>query len=445
MTVYYREMHDFVDFFSAGIPMQYDSTGQAYNLQSIGMIEIYAEQNGQPVKLLPNKSIDIELYSEVFVSGAEEAARLPYQLYRLDTIIDNWRYQANTTAELLPGTEVAPEDPLFAEKQALMKDLQALEHRKQEAVATLESRIPQPVKPLRPQPAEGDFATLELDFLDGQLQIEDTENGRVKEELAQLQRMYENVIWKISPNSPAYDERAFGVEWEAARIRPLNQRDYELTLVHPQNELTLIVTPVLFGADYDRALDRYSQKLQDYQLAVENREAKLKAARDSLIEQAKAKEQAVLAAYDERVEQLKSDGMYTDDGNRYLVRRKVVSRFIVDKLGVWNCARPQQWLQQPLTYDFKDQNGNAYNNHTAYLVNYGSNTLQRFYTGGKSMPALQANRQQLLWLVTDDQRIAVLPTEELQTVNTDEARTLRLNLLDQRIETEADVRALLHF
>lgn len=445
VTVYYREMHDFVDFFSAGIPMQYDSASLAYNLQSIGMIEIYAEQNGQPVKLLPKKSIDIELYSEVFVSGAEEATRLPYQLYRLDTIISNWRYQGNTTAEMLPGTEVVPEDPLFAQKQALMKDLQALERRKQEAVAMLESRIPQPVKPLRPQPAEGDFATLELDFLDGQLQIEDTENGRVKEELAQLQRMYENVIWKISPNSPAFDERAFGVEWEAARIRPLNQRDYELTLVHPQNELTLIVTPVLFGADYDRALDRYSQELQDYQLAMESREAKLKAARDSITQQAAAEEEAVIAAYDEQVETLKATGTYQDDGNRYLVRRKVVSRFAADKLGVWNCARPEQLPQQALTYDFKDQNGKAYNSHTAYLVNYGSNTLQRFYTGGKSMPALQADRQQLLWLVTDDQRIAVLPPEELQAVNTDEARTLRLNLLDQRITAEADVRALLHF
>jgi len=61
------------------------------------------------------------------------------------------------------------------------------------------------------------------------------------------------------------------------------------------------------------------------------------------------------------------------------------------------------------------------------------------------MPALQTDRQQLLGLVTDDQRIAVLPPEELQAVNTDEARTLRLNLLDQRITAEADVRALLHF
>lgn len=445
VTVHYREMHDFVDFFTAGIPMRYDSAGQTYHLQSVGMVEIYAEQNGQPVQLLPGKSIDLELYAEVLISRTEEVEALAYQVYHLDTIIENWRYQDPTAVELLPGAEVVQEDPLFEEKQSLMANLQQLERRKQEAVSALESTIPQPVKPLRPQPADGDFATLELDFLDGELQIVDTENGRVTEELAQLQRMYENVIWKISPNSPAFDERAFGVEWEAARIRPVNQRDYELTLVHPQNELTLIVTPVFFGADYDQALDLYSQELQAYQATVDSREAKLKAVRDSIVQDAEAKEQAALDAYDSRIEQLKAGGTYVDDGNRYLVRRRVVSRFAVDELGVWNCAQPEQLPKQALSYDFKDQNGNAYHNHTAYLVDYGSNTLQRFYTGGDSMPALQADRKQLLWLVTADQRIAVLPPEELQAVNTAKARTLRLNLLDQRIKTEADVRSLLHF
>lgn len=442
VTVHYREMHDFVDFFTSGVPMVYDSAGQQYNLRSAGMVEIYAEQNGQAVKLAAGKSIDIELHGEVFVpsTGAEEV--LDYHVYHLDSLIRNWRYYEKMPLGLQPGGEVANDDPLYEEKQSLMAELQEVERRKQEAIRALESTVPKLVKPLRPQPAEGNFATLELDFLNGGLQIEDTENGRVKEELAQFQRIYENVIWKISPNGPAFDERAFRVEWEAARIRPLGQRDYELTLVHPQNELTLIVSPVLFGDDYDRALERYSQELQGYEEAMANREAQLKSARDSILAQANNQEQTALSNFDQRITALASA---KGNDSRYLVRRKAVCRFVADKLGVWNCALPVPIEQQALNLNFKDQSGNAYDNHTAYLVDYGSNSLQRFYTGGAQMPALDPNRHQLLWVITDDQRIAVATAEELKSVQPGQTRTLRLRLLDEQVELEEQVRGLLRF
>ncbi|MEM9992001.1 MAG: hypothetical protein AAF738_09560, partial [Bacteroidota bacterium] len=47
VQLFYREMHDYIDFFLSGIPMTYDSTGVRYNLESAGMVEIYAEQDGQ--------------------------------------------------------------------------------------------------------------------------------------------------------------------------------------------------------------------------------------------------------------------------------------------------------------------------------------------------------------------------------------------------------------
>ncbi len=443
VDVYYREMHDFVDFFTAGIPMQYDSAGNRFALESSGMIELYAEQNGERVQLAPGKTIDLELVSEIMVPGLMSDTPPQYNVYRLDTIMENWRYQSQNRMTFLGEGVVDPEDPLRQPKQAMMEKLRAIERDKQESLQSLESRIPRPVKPLRPQPAQGDLPTLELDFLDGELQIEDTEKGRVRKELAQLQRMYENVIWKIMPSSPAFDERAFGVAWEAVKIRPINERDYELTLVHPQNELTLIVSPMLFGEDYQNALDRYSLELQEYQAAMEAREAELKEARAAILAESEAKRSAVAEAYDARLDTLLAGGAKAG-ADPYLVRRRVVNRFNADKLGVWNCARPVRVEQQPLNVAFKDQHGATYDRHTAYLADYGRNTLYRFYTGGETWPVISTSARTLLWVVTDDSRLAVLPPEQRQALNP-KKRTLRLNLLDRPVDREADVRDLLHF
>jgi len=57
VEIKYREFHDYVDFFISGIPMDYDSMGTRYQLESAGMVEIYAEQNGERLKMNPSTSI----------------------------------------------------------------------------------------------------------------------------------------------------------------------------------------------------------------------------------------------------------------------------------------------------------------------------------------------------------------------------------------------------
>jgi hypothetical protein len=59
----YRTMHDPVDFFLSGIPMYYDSVGVTYQMESAGMIEVQAFQNGSAIRLQPGKVIRIEMVS----------------------------------------------------------------------------------------------------------------------------------------------------------------------------------------------------------------------------------------------------------------------------------------------------------------------------------------------------------------------------------------------
>ncbi len=441
VDVFYREMHDYVDFFTSGMPLRYDSAGQAFQLESAGMIELYAEQNGRRVQLATGKKIDIELASEIFIRADRLNSPPAYHVYYLDTVGNQWRYQDIDRLQFLENQTVLQDDPLRDEKAALLLQLQAIETDQEKSLSALESSIPMPVKPLRPVQADGNRPTLELNFLDGSVEVEDTENGQVQDELAQLQRMYNNVIWQISEDSPAYDERAFSVAWESVRIRPINNRDYELTLIHPQNQVTLIVSPVMLGQDYQDALDRYAAELTAYREAMAAREARLREEREAINEQAGRKKQAALAAYDAEV-----DVAPQEEAGRYLVRRKVINQFKADKLGVWNCARPIPVQSRPLQAKYKDQYGNTYPEEKLYLVDKSKNTVYQFYSGSDVIKGLNDSADNLIWMVTPDQKIAVLRPEQLRRINQKPGKptTLEVELLDQPADAK-EVRKMLAF
>lgn len=441
VDVFYREMHDYVDFFTSGIPMRYDSLGNAYQLESSGMIELYAEQNGQRVHLASGKKIDIELASEILIRTDQLNTPPAYNVYYLDTLINQWRFQDVNQLQLLDGGEMMANDPNQNEKAALLEALATIDNRKNRRLSSLEGSIPTPVKPLRPIQASGDRPTLELNFLDGSVQVEDTHNGQVQSELAQQQQMYQNVIWQISEDSPAYDERAFAVEWESVSIRSINNRDYELTLIHPRNQVTLIVSPVLMGEDYQKALNRYSEELTAYQATMADREARLSEERSVIIETAEAEKQTAIAHYDETVAQ--------EEGSKdlhYLVQRKVINRFKADKLGVWNCARPIPVVSKPLKARYKDQFGHSYQEEKLYLVDKSKNTLYQFYAGSEVIKGLNEEADNLIWVVTPDQEIAVLRASQLRRLNQKPGRstTLEMEVLGQPADAQ-EARKMLAF
>ena len=85
VTIRYREFHDVLDIFLSGIPMNYDSAGTHYTLESAGMLEIRAYQGNKPLQLDPGKPVTISL--------ASNTADKKFNLYELDTISKNWVYK----------------------------------------------------------------------------------------------------------------------------------------------------------------------------------------------------------------------------------------------------------------------------------------------------------------------------------------------------------------
>jgi len=61
IKIKYREMHSKVDMLEAGINMIYEENGKRRMLESAGMFEIYAECNGKPLELAPNKTIQVRM------------------------------------------------------------------------------------------------------------------------------------------------------------------------------------------------------------------------------------------------------------------------------------------------------------------------------------------------------------------------------------------------
>ncbi|MCB0593290.1 MAG: hypothetical protein H6557_27805 [Lewinellaceae bacterium] len=446
VDIRYREMHDYVDFFLSGVPLTYDSAGVKYHLESAGMIEIYAEQDGKRVQLAPGKNIDVELVSEIIVSSFNLNVPPRYHVYQLDTFSREWLYQDVDNIQFIEDEILEESDPLFQYKKELLSSYDAIESRVAEQLRALESSIPKPVEPLRPQRAAPGRPTLELNFLDGSLNVEDTQNGEVQDELAKLQRMYKGVIWQISPSSPAFDERAFNVSWQSVRIRPANNRDYELTLIHPQNQVTLIVSPVLMGSDYEAALQRYEGEYQAYEAARAEWEARLKEQKQALLGEAEREKAEALKAYDHKLDELRASGLEFGNATRYLVKRKVVNRFKATGFGFWNCDRLIPPAEQRVQAAFRDQHGNFYRNHTAYLVDRSENTVYRLYATDKTPLHFDANSENLLWIVTDDHKIAVARPEDFARINPEKnAYTLQLKLIDKEILNEEDVRAILQF
>lgn len=446
VDIYYRELHDFVDIFLAGIPLDFDSAGLKLQLESAGLIEIFAEQNGQRVQMAPGKTIDVEMASEIIVPRMNMDAPPSYYVYQLDTFSRVWIYQDVDRMQLLDDDILDSNDPLFPIKQKLSQRLQEIDAQAKTALAAVESSVPKPVEPLRPQRADGNLPTFELNFLDGSLSVEDTENGEVRNELAKLQRMYSGIIWQVSPNSPAFDERAFQVKWESVRIRPVNNRDYELTLIHPQNQLTLIVSPVLMGSDYERALARYQTEYEGYKAALASREAQLKEQKEAALANTRQQQEEALASYDRELASLKAEGIDFGAATQYLARRKVINRFKATAFGFWACAKPVVPAGEEVTASFRDQYGNSYRNQTIYLADRSQNTLYRFYASEQTPLRLDENSDNLIWMAASNDRIAVLRPERLRAVNGKKgAYTFQLMLVDKAARTEKDIRAILHF
>lgn len=428
VEIKYREYHDFVDFFLSGIPMVYDSANVQYTMESAGMIEIYAEQNGKRVRMAPGKNISVEMISRINV--APHLAVPPgYNVYKLDTVKREWVYQGIDQMEVLEEfTALDPQDPLYEPKKTLKDQLDQIEDSYRRQKEQLENSIPTPAAPSRPVSPDADLPTFELAL---------TNNVPLTEGADQ--------IWYVSSQNTNFDPRIFEVDWEDYQFERLSDHEYRVTFTKGETQQAILVHPVLTGEAFARALENYEAEFAAYQEKLQEREQALSDRADALEDELFEQKQTARNAYQVSIEALIEANPELKNSADF-IHKKVRNRFVADGFGIWNCDRLVPPLMQEITANFIDQNGASIENRTAYLVDKTRNTVHRFLAQDGARIRYNAYSENLLWVVTEDQRLAVCDPAIFRAIDPGQDEvTFILNEQTVPAVDEAAVRSVLKF
>lgn len=414
-----RKLDDYVDFFLAGVKLGWNTPNGRRQLESAGMVEVYAEQNGRRVFLAPGKTLSIEMESVVWLPLNRRLPALAE--FYLDTEAATWVEKGRSKTEMLGQAEPDPQDPGFAEKFALYQQLQDLDQALAQERSRWEAANPAPTPPAKPQRSDPNQPTLELDFLEGA--VPQTASGEEAD-------LYKGVIWQIAPHSPAYDQRAFSVTWQSARIKQIQGDDYELILMHGATSLRLIVNPVLAGSAYEQAMNAWRAAYAEYEAALRRWEAQ----RDQN-----------LAAVQQRVDKEKTQLLQAwekQHAGAAPLAVRLRHRLDIDQLGLWTIAHPVPAPATVAAGKITDQYDNAYHEQVAYVVSPGQNTLHQVMIAGNSRLPLEPGS--VLWSVTPEGKVAVLRPQALQkALSSVNSPDLVLELQEEAPASKADLRRML--
>lgn len=404
VDVFYREMHDAVDFFLAGVPMTYDSAGMRYYLQSAGMIEIIATQNGQPVGMAPGKKIRIELQSNV--APQADGSWPTFKIYHLDTLARNWAFYGSSSMVFEAAAELAPNSNTEQEFEA-----------KKSAILAADPAPQPPAKPVKP---DGKAISFNMDLRSGEIPVEPGS----EEAIASLQK---GSIWQVLPNCPIFDPALLNLEWKSARLKRLSETEYELTLIDESQQLRLLVQPVIIGKEFENAVKRYEEALARHQLELSEWEKRSS-------QNLKALEERYKFETDSQAGKSKPSHS-----------RKVRHIFDIDAFGIWNCDRPAPLASSSFRIrTIEDQNGNKYPDQTAYLTDKFGTSVYQLHTGRGSTVYFDSKKEYLLWLMTPEGELAMVKTQaEWADSNPKKGVKLNVKIFNHEIRNEADLRRAL--
>lgn len=233
VDVQYREMHDAVDFFLAGVPMEYDSAGATYQFESAGMMEVAAFVNGEVVYLDRKKPMQVEMVSA--------QAGNNFNLYQFDNEIGNWMYQGKDVVKMLPKKDESKQ------RDSVMALLMA---QRQVLVNCISNHMAPPHDVMKPAKANAAKNRFVVDF-----------NKQEFPEMA----AYQNVIFEVDESKEKFDAANYNVTWETISLsRGEQAATYKLTLKKGLKQVKLDVYPVLDSEEYKSALAKYQKEHAKY-------------------------------------------------------------------------------------------------------------------------------------------------------------------------------------
>ncbi len=444
VKIHFKEYHDYVDFFLSGIPMEIKVDGQNQVLESAGMIEVYATQDGERLTMIPDKPIDIELKSEISFAGKTPPA---FNIYYLDEEKREWDLRGKDEIEVVAndnGTFVKvigdPNDPNFTGEvtydttyteeaqleQALAKENNLFDKKLEREIAKVEKQFVLPQKPYEPEQYDGNSMTMELDFQNKDLGIKN----------------YAGTIWQVLTAVEAFEEVSNTV-WETYDLEKQNDGSFTLLLGKGAKKATLNVKPVLAGKDYETAIQAFNQELADYQKEKAEIQAKLAAKRKELEDRMALEKANIQKSFEERIAALKAKGHDNYAANE-IIKHTVVNKFQVTQFGIWNCDKPRPPYLATLAGTFQDQHFHKYHKNMIYHTDKSQNTVRRFHLEDIANIQFNTTSDNLLWLVTKENKLAVFYPADFERIKQKDGEyAFDMTLNAQEIGSEKDVREIL--
>ena len=433
VSIQYRTFRDQAELMLSGVPQNYDSAGVRLQLASAGMIEVSATQNGQPIAMAPNQTLEVSMKQKRY-PGALDALPRPRVLH-LSPNDRSWQknlaidYQHSKT-EMARATS----DPAFAAQRAFRQKKTELEQQLAQQKQRLMAGKDLPTKPEPPSVNPGNRASFDLD-------LDENAGVTLKGNLAETDpEVLEQKTWIVSEKSADFDLRALTVVWESIEVAKLDQREYQITFRSGSSSDQVIVEPLLSPDEYQEALTAYQERLADWEMER------------TALKETLANEVAYLEdTYREKMQKARMDYQQSLDSLGLDTREEgalVVHTFQIPKLGIWNVVQPFRADDQLIVASLENSAGTQLSDRVAYLVDRSMNTVYRFYAApeGSLMQYEQlAGSDFVLAIRNTDSELATLDGSDLQAflAGDDDRRKTLVLARSRPVASLEEVRAML--
>lgn len=413
VEVKFREFHEPIEFFVAGIPMTYDSAGVRYQFESAGMVEIKAYQNGKQVAIAPKKSINVELASNY--KGSE------YNLYKLDTVINNWSCLGKDKV-IVPKTQVEKKHNGAASSAQEIKIIEekklTTEKQKETQLAALPITTAEPKKPIKANTTKYNF----------NLDVDASEFPEIA--------VYKGLLFEVGDENKNFNESAYNVVWDDASIKEGTKKgaNYLLTLKKGSKKYSLIVYPVFEGKNYDAALKTYQEKYKKYTVLLTKRkedEKRIEAEYQTKLAELKKQEITLQRKWEEEQKQ---------EFNRMTAEEKIKRVFAINSFGVYNCDHPVSYPNGVSCIANITVQNKKLMCYDIFLVDREKNALFNFYKNPVMNFSFNPESQNILWTVENGVLYWVKP-EQFKNINVVNGKAqLEMNKVDKKFKTAEEIK-----
>jgi hypothetical protein len=484
VEVKYREFRDPVDFFLSGIPMAYDSAGNRYQLESAGMLEITANQNGIPVRIASDKKIEIQMASDY--EGSQ------YNLYELDTVGRNWVYKGKDKIEktdkvkmpkLVDGTLRSAEYTIksfglrIGEIKYVDSPFPNLVLRQSFGRGTL---IPKNTKiDLEVGNGKNNRDSVYLyPGMDPEFEEEKSKEANIRKEIFSIEKTkpvkpvkakseryrfnvdvdpkefpemyeYKNLLFEVGPENRTFNQSLYNIEWDDVVMSYGNPGvNYNLAFTKDGKTKSFTVYPVYEGKDSAGVMNIYKKKFQDYETKLKGRkeeEKRIQQENARKLEEWKREQKRRQDEWDNQQKAWKQKDEAWMKSNAALGTASVIRIFSISNFGIYNSDTPVQYKDRVVVAaDFTSGKNPYYGD--VFHVDKSRNTLLKIYNYQGNNPKVSYSRssRNVLFVVLDGGTIASFDEKDFASVSKGVSKyNFMLKEAEQKFQTPEEVKKFL--